>query len=187
MVSGSGRELRCVLDESWRTMRPGRTLGVVVAALLLTAACGGGDDQTLVESQLQNALNDELVPDVRNVDCPEDVDMTAESRFLCEAEVDGQYFEAELTVQDSTGRFTYEKRHAVLDVLSTEASIGDSASVDLGFPVSADCGDTEYLVVSVGNLFSCALANESGVSVSIEVEVVAADGQIDWRPPALSS
>lgn len=165
-----------------RVMRPlGPRRALIVAAALL-AACGGGTNQTEMEREIQNALSSDLAPiPVAAVDCPEDVVLDPESVFPCSAEVDGSYFEVQVTILDAQGRWEYERRHAILNVVNTELILQNDLSVALGFDVTADCGDSENLVVSVGNTFLCRLSRVNGGAIrDIEVQVKSADQAIEW-------
>ncbi len=162
-------------------MRLSTLFGVLVGSALLAAACGGGSNQTEMERQLQNFVADELTPiEISGVDCPEDASMEPESVFLCGAEVESSYYEIEVTILDAQGRFDYEPRHAVLNVVNTEIQLQDEVSTALGFSVVVDCGDNEYLVVSVDNTFQCTLTREDGAQRNIEVQVENARSLITW-------
>jgi hypothetical protein len=163
-------------------MRPFRSLGILIALALLAAACGGGSDQTATERDLQVNLADDLTPaEISGVSCPEDVEVAAESVFRCEAEVEGQYFEVQVTIIDAQGRYEHERQHAVMHVVNTEVDLEVDASAALGFEVKTNCGDSEYLVVSVGNTFQCTLTRvDGGAQRNIEVKVANAEGVIEW-------
>lgn len=159
-----------------------KPLATLMTTALLLVACGGGSSQTDMERQLQNELSDELTPaSVRNVDCPEDVSLEPESVFRCGAEVEGAPYELEVTIIDAQGRFDYERRHAVMNVVNTELELAAEASDALGFDVQTDCGDLEYLVVSVGNTFQCTLTRvDGGNQRRIEITVANAESVIEW-------
>jgi len=127
-------------------------------------------------------LADELIPAaIADVDCPEDADLAPESVFLCAADVEGSFYEIQVTIIDAQGRFKHERRHAVLNVVNTENALSADITTALGFRVATDCGDNEYLVVSVHNTFVCDIAREDGdAQRSIEVEVENALGAITW-------
>lgn len=159
-----------------------RSLSILFVLALLAAACGGGSDQSAMERDLQVDLADNLTPaEISGVSCPEDVSQAPESVFRCEAEVEGQYFEAQVTIIDAQGRFVYERQHAVMHVVNTELDLEAEVTAALGFEVKTDCGDDEYLVVSVGNTFQCTLTRvEGGAQRNIEVGVINADRAIEW-------
>ena len=163
-------------------MRGIRLLGILIVLVLTAAACGGGSSQTEMEQQLQNGLTDELTPaEVRAVTCPEDADLTPESVFRCEATVEGSYYVVQVTIIDAQGRFEYERRHAVLNVVKLEAELGADATTALGFEVGTNCGDNEYLVVSIDNTFQCTLTRTANdAQRNIEVQVENANGGISW-------
>ena len=159
-----------------------KPLGILIGFAALLVACGGGSDQTAMERELQNALAGELTPvEIVDVACPEDVELAPESVFLCGAEVADSYYEVRVTVIDAQGRFEYERRHAVLNVVNTELQIEAEVTAALGFEVVTNCGDNEYLVVSVGNTFQCTLTRESdSAQRNVEVQVENADQVISW-------
>ena len=163
-------------------MRFTTPFATLIACLVLLAACGGGTDQTGMERELQNSLAGELVPaEITGVDCPEDADLSPESQFLCSASVEGEYYEVQVTIIDEQGRFEFERRHAVMNVVNTEVQLTSELSQALGFDIDADCGDSEYLVVSVGNTFQCTLTRaEGGAQRNIEVAVENAASVISW-------
>ena len=159
-----------------------RLVGMLVIAAITLAACGGGSSQTEMEQQLQNELSDILTPaEIRNVTCPEDADLTPESVFRCEAVVEGSYFEAQVTIIDAQGRFEYDRQHAVMNVVNLELDLGADATTALGFEVETNCGDSEYLVVSLDNTFQCILTRtENGATRNVEIQVKNADGGYSW-------
>jgi len=159
-----------------------KPLGILMGFAVLMVACGGGTDQTAMERELQTALAGELTPvEIKDVACPEDVELTPESVFLCGAEVESSYYEVQVTVIDAQGRFEYERRHAVLNVVTTELQLEADVTEALGFEVTTNCGDNEYLIVSVGNTFQCTLVRETGATRNVEVQVENADAVITWQ------
>ncbi|HCB34272.1 MAG TPA: hypothetical protein DEP66_02825 [Acidimicrobiaceae bacterium] len=166
-----------------RAAWPARTALVAAAAAVALVAAGcGSAGQTAIERELQSDLERKVAPAViADVDCPDDAPLGSGSTFLCDAQVEGQYYEAEVTIIDAQGRFEVARRHAVLNVIRTEASLATDAGRELGRDVRADCGESEYLVVMVASKVNCTLSEvDTGAAQDIIVEVLSADATFDW-------
>jgi predicted nucleic acid-binding protein len=162
-------------------MRQRWLMVAVLALAIIATGCGGGVSQTALERDLERELEIVLAPiEVKDTTCPDDLSMEVESVFVCVSEVADQEYEIQVTIIDAQGRFDHERRHAVIDVVGAEIQLADEASDDLGFRVVADCGDNEFLVVSVGNNFTCALTDDAGHDNNIEVTVRDEDGKVSW-------
>ncbi len=158
-----------------------QVLQLAAVTLIFLAGCGG-DSQTDIERNLIAELERHVAPAViANVDCPDEAPLTSGSEFLCDAEVEGQYYEALITVIDAQGRFEVQRRHAVLNVIRTEAALGADASLELGLDVRADCDDSEYLVVLVGRKVSCTLTDTTTQRTQeVSMTITSADAAFDW-------
>ncbi len=158
------------------------TLALLVASLLLLTACGG-ISQTDIERNLVVELERHVAPAVlANVDCPDEASLTSGSEFLCDAEVEGQYYEAQISIIDAQGRFEVKRRHAVLNVIRMEASLSQATARDLGRNIRTDCGDSEYLVVLVGNKISCTLTDTDNQQTSeVSVTITSEDAAFEWE------
>ena len=156
-------------------------VALTTASLLLLAACGG-ESQTEIERNLAAELERHIAPAViADVDCPDEAPLTSGSEFLCDATVEGQYYEAQVNIIDAQGRFEVQRRHAVLNVIRTEASLSADASLELGLNIRADCSDSEYLVVLVGKKVTCILTDtDSQRTQEIRVTVTSEDAAFDW-------
>ncbi len=151
-----------------------------VAAL---AGCGESSDQSQVEREVQDYLQSVVAPAaITDIDCPDDAPIRPGSTFLCDGLVEGSFYEAQVTIIDEQGRREIRPRQAVMQVNATETALGAEAATALGFSVQANCGDDQYLVVSVGNTFLCKLErSDSAAKQDIEVEVLNEIGAIEWR------
>ncbi len=156
-------------------------LALLTVALVFLASCGG-DDQTDMERNLAAELERHVAPAViAKVDCPDEAALTSGSKLLCDAEVEGQYYEAQVTIIDAQGRFEVQRRHAVLNVIRTEAALGADASLELGLDVRADCGDSEYLVVLVGRKVTCILTDTASKRTQeVSMTITSADAAFEW-------
>ncbi len=179
-------EPTCVRGRSFRSNRCRNGLvlaALAVSAAVVLAACGGGDDQTQVEREVQDYLQSVVAPaEITDIDCPEDAPIRPGSTFLCDGLVEGAFYEAQVTIIDEQGRREIRPRQAVMQTNATETALGAEAATALGFGVQADCGDDQYLVVSVGHTFLCTLErSDTGATQDIEVEVQNEIGAIEWR------
>ncbi|WP_419842027.1 DUF4333 domain-containing protein [Candidatus Poriferisodalis sp.] len=156
-------------------------LAVSMAAVF--AGCGNGSDQSQVEREVQAYLQSVVAPaEIVDIDCPADAPIRPGSTFLCDGLVEGAFYEAQVTIIDEQGRRLIRPRQAVMRVNATETALGAEAATALGFSVQADCGDSQYLVVSVSSTFLCTLErSDTQATQDIEVEVQNADGVITWR------
>lgn len=186
MTSPLAPETTCA-RERWPGVRRIRRSGhIAVAALLMAtvlAACGGGNDQSQVEREVQDYLQSVVAPaEIADIDCPEDAPIRPGSTFLCDGLVEGAFYEAQVTIIDEQGRREIRPRQAVMQTNATETALGAEAATALGFGVQANCGDDQYLVVSVGHTFLCTLErSDTGATQDIEVEVQNEIGAIEWR------
>lgn len=167
-------------------MKSVRAIAMLLGMSLVAVACGGGGpEQTQLERDLETDLVSRLAPvSVSTTKCIDDPSMARGSIFTCEALVADSFYEVQVEIIDEQGRFEYERRHAVINVIDAETNLGSDASLDLGRQVQADCGDQDYLVVSVLNVFQCQLtldtADGVGATRNIEVKVLNADQDVDW-------
>jgi hypothetical protein len=167
-------------------MKSVRVVATLLGLSLVAAACGGGPEQTQLERDLEADLTSLLAPvSVVATTCIDEPSMARGSIFTCEAVVADSFYEVQVEIIDEQGRFEYERRHSVIGVLKAETSLGADASTDLGREVTADCGDNEYLVVSVLNVFQCqlTLVSDDGAGPAtrnIEVKVLNADQNVEW-------
>ena len=153
------------------TKRSARLAALVATVVLLAAACGGDPEQTAIEREVQNYLQSVVAPaEISDIDCPPDAPIRPGSSFLCNGLVENEFYEAQVTIIDEQGRKEIRPRHAVMQVIAKEASLAAEAAEALGFDVQADCGDSLYLVVSVGQPFLCTL-EQSGTDLTQDIEV----------------
>ncbi len=186
LIGPPASEPTCVRGRSFRLQRCRSGLSLValaVSAAAVLAACGGGADQSQVEREVQDYLQSVVAPaEIVDIDCPEDAPIRPGSTFLCDGLVEGAFYEAQVTIIDEQGRREIRPRQAVMQVNATETALGAEAATALGFGVQADCGDDQYLVVSVGHTFLCTLErSDTGATQDIEVEVQNEIGAIEWR------
>ena len=179
-------EPTCVRGRSLRSNRCRNRLALAAlaaSAAIVLAACGGGADQSQVEREVQDYLQSVVAPaEIVDIDCPEDAPIRPGSTFLCDGLVEGAFYEAQVTIIDEQGRREIRPRQAVMQVNATETALGAEAATALGFGVQANCGDDQYLVVSVGHTFLCTLErSDTGATQDIEVEVQNEIGAIEWR------
>lgn len=179
-------ETACARERWAGVHRIGRWGWIAVSAVLtatVLAACGGGTDQSQVEREVQDYLQSVVAPaEIADIDCPEDAPIRPGSTFLCDGLVEGAFYEAQVTIIDEQGRREIRPRQAVMQTNATETALGAEAAAALGFGVQADCGDDQYLVVSVGHTFLCTLErSDTGATQDIEVEVQNEIGAIEWR------
>ena len=182
----SAPETACVRARTARMHRTGRFAWSAVTALLMAevlGACGGGPEQTQVEREVQAYLQSVVAPAaIADISCPPDAPVRPGSTFLCDGKVEGAFYEAQVTIIDEQGRREVRPRQAVMQVNATETALGAEAATALGFSVQADCGDDQYLVVSVGHTFLCTLERtDTGATQDIQVEVQNEIGAIEWR------
>lgn len=168
---------------SRRISRSGRVVSLALLAAGVAAACGGGTEQTQVEREVQDYLQSVVAPaEIADIDCPEDAPIRPGSTFLCDGLVEGAFYEAQVTIIDEQGRREIRPRQAVMQVNATETALGAEAATALGFNVQANCGDDQYLVVSVGHTFLCTLErSDTAATQDIEVKVQNEIGAIEWR------
>ena len=166
-----------------RSNRSGRIIATAMLMAGVLAACGGGTEQTQVEREVQDYLQSVVAPaEIADIDCPEDAPIRPGSTFLCDGLVEGAFYEAQVTIIDEQGRREIRPRQAVMQVNATETALGAEAANAMGFTVQADCGDDQYLVVSVGHTFLCTLErSDTAETQDIEVEVQNEIGAIEWR------
>ena len=160
------------------------TLAALVAAVgMLAAACGGEPEQTSIEREVQNYLQSVVAPaEIADINCPPDAPIRPGSSFLCDGLVENEFYEAQVTIIDAQGRKEIRPRHAVMQVIAKETGLAAEAAVDLGFDVQADCGNSLYLVVPVGQTFLCTLEqSDTGQTQDIEVKVQNEIGATDWK------
>lgn len=166
-----------------RTKRLALGIAAALVSGVALGACGGGTDQTQVEREVQDYLQSVVAPaEIADIDCPEDAPIRPGSTFLCDGLVEGDFYEAQVTIIDEQGRREIRPRQAVMQTNATETALGAEAANALGFGVQANCGDAQYLVVSVGHTFLCTLErSDTGETQDIEVEVQNEIGAIEWR------
>lgn len=168
-----------------RRCRP-KTLVHWVAALgvttLVAAACGGEPEQTQLEREVQDYLQSVVAPaEISAVSCPPNAPIRPGSTFLCNGLVEGAFYEAHVTIIDEQGRREVRPRQAVMQVNATETALGAEVATDIGRDVQADCGDDQYLVVSVNQTFLCKITSPStGETGNLEVKVLNENGAIEW-------
>ena len=187
------RRRRCrgrICSERPASQQPLRRLTSIIACAVVAAlsaavlaACGGEPDQSATEREVQEYLSGVVAPaEISDISCPENAPIQPGSTFLCDGLVEGSFYEAQVTVIDQQGRKEVRPRQAVMPVSATETELGAEAATALGFGVRADCGDDQYLVVSVGHTFLCKLErSDSGETADIEVEVLNESGAISWK------
>lgn len=156
---------------------------LAVSAAAALAACGGGADQSQVEREVQDYLQSVVAPaEIVDIDCPEDAPIRPGSTFLCDGLVEGAFYEAQVTIIDEQGRREIRPRQAVMQVNATETALGAEAATATGRSFRADCGDDQYLVISVGNTFRCTLEEtDTGKTGNISVTVLNENGALS--PP----
>lgn len=154
---------------------------LAVAALAL-AACGGEPDQTQLEREVQDYLQSVVAPaELTAISCPPNAPIRPGSTFLCNGLVEGAFYEAHVTIIDEQGRREVRPRQAVMQVNATETALGAEIAAEIGRDIRADCGDDQYLVVSVNQTFLCKLHSPStGETGSAEVKVLNENGAIEW-------
>ncbi len=155
---------------------------MLAVAAMAVGACGGEPDQTQLEREVQDYLQSVVAPaELTDVSCPPNAPIRPGSTFLCNGLVEGAFYEAHVTIIDEQGRREVRPRQAVMQVNATETALGAEAATALGFDVQADCGDDQYLVVSVNQTFLCKLSQSgSGATQDIEVKVLNENGAIEW-------
>ncbi len=155
---------------------------VLVAAVIVAGACGSEPDQTQLEREVQDYLKSVVAPaEITDVSCPLNAPIRPGSTFLCDGLVEGAFYEAHVTIIDEQGRREVRPRQAVMQVNATETALGAEVATDIGRDVQADCGDDQYLVVSVNQTFLCQVTSPStGEKGNLEVKVLNENGAIEW-------
>ncbi len=178
-----GRFARLQTAPPMRKKRSASLAALATIIVMLAAACGGEPEQTAIEREVQNYLQSVVAPaEISDIDCPPDAPIRPGSSFLCDGLVENEFYEAQVTIIDAQGRKEIRPRHAVMQVIAKETSVAAEAAEALGFDVQADCGDSLYLVVPVGQTFLCTLEQaDTGLTQDIEVKVQNEIGATDWK------
>jgi hypothetical protein len=94
-----------------------------------------------------------------DVSCPDGIEASKGTTFVCTTVVDGQHLELDGTVTGSDGRYQVVPRDAIIPISSLTGYLSDSIKANTGFrPSIVDCGPRTIAVVAVGGTITCSAA-----------------------------
>jgi hypothetical protein len=143
-------------------MRKLSTLAGVAALLACLSACGVsvGPHHTLsgpsvargISSQLGGSYGIKPPP----VSCPDGIQASKGTTFVCTTVLDGEHLELDGTVTGSDGRYAVVPRDAIIPIASLKTYLSNSILTNtLHRPSSVDCGNRTLAVVAVGGTITC--------------------------------
>jgi hypothetical protein len=168
----------------WTPRRRSSILPLLAVPVLVLGACSTTRmlDRDAVGDLIVEAVEEGIGLTPTNVSCPEVEDPDDGTTFECTATLDGQTLRIDGVVTDADeGTVEVVNADAVLFVDLLEATIADDFGVQLGFPVSVDCGDTVVRVEQVGARFTCSATDEIGDEADVQVDVLDVEGNIAYE------
>lgn len=134
-----------------------------LAGVLGLTACGGTLDTGELEDQTSQAIADDIGVQVDSVDCPDDIEAKAGSRFTCTATAaDGTTASVEVVQTDDEGNVQISAE--LVNIPSIESELVQQ----IGGAATVDCPDS-LIVASKGTTFTCDATDEDGTTGKIEV------------------
>jgi hypothetical protein len=164
-----------------------RFLSVLGVVVLTGAALGGcSTTTTLDRDKLHSFIENDLIEDdaveVTDADCPEVEEPEVGQTFECTAQVEGQDVRIGVTVTDAEeGIVDIESLDAILVISVLESGIADDLTEQLGFDVTIECSDEDYLVAEVASVLTCEASDGSGETAQVAVTVDDAAGNVSFE------
>jgi hypothetical protein len=165
-----------------------RTLVRLLALAALSAVALGGCsttttlDRDKLHAFIENDLIDDEAVEVTDADCPEVEDPEVGQTFECTAQVEGQDVRIGVTVTDAEeGIVDIESLDAILVMSVLESGIADDLTEQLGFDVTIECSDEDYLVAEVASVLTCEASDGAGETAAVDVTVTDAAGNVTFE------
>jgi len=164
-----------------KTLRLSPVVLWFVAGCQVQASCGSKKLRMDEASEWVSSLMEKHVGErPAKVTCPESVKPEANKTFECTAELGVATATVVLRQKDDRGNVVLESsRGAVFAQVAEEAiakGIGEKANVH----AKVDCGP-RVRAARPGETFTCKATDARGVTVTVEVAIKDADGNIHWR------
>lgn len=159
-------------------------LGVVALAGATLVGCSTTTtlDRDKLHAFIENDLIDDDAVEVTDADCPEVENPEVGQTFECSAQVEGQDVRIEVTVTDAEeGIVDVESLDAILVVSVLESGIADDLTEQLGFDVTIECSDEDYLVAEVASVLTCEASDGAGETADVAVTVTDAAGNVSFE------
>jgi hypothetical protein len=156
---------------------------VLAASLVAVAACGdGGDRVAETEVAIAGVLGDRLADagldgDV-TVSCPDDAELEAGSRLVCDVAVGDAAAQAVALDIGAEGELALAV--SVIPAVAAEEYLAAELSTAAGDDVEVSCGDEPLLVGEVGDRFECEAVRADGAAFTVAVELTGLDGAVRY-------
>jgi hypothetical protein len=155
----------------------------VVAASVALAACGDGADrvaetETAIAGVLEERLTDAGLEGEVAVTCPDDADLEAGSRLVCDVAVGAAGAQAVAFDIGPEGELALAV--SVIPAVAAEDHLAGELSAAAGDDVEVSCGDEPLLVGEVGDQFECEAVRGDGATFTVAVELTGLDGAVRY-------
>lgn len=157
--------------------------GPATLAIVSLAACTQMLDMDTVKAAIAGGIAEQVGLEVATVECPADREIKAGDVFECTATpAAGGSIAVQVTQDDDQGNITWSvtETSGLLDVSKVVAAVHDGILQQTGVDVLIDCGADMFRAAVAGGTFTCTATPPDGDSAMVNVEMVDAEGNINW-------